>query len=126
MGVQGPVAALAACAHISIVYGAEPKAAPGTAAVETSAPLAVDMLPALNGLSEACAAPPAVITALLGDESTVYVPAEAVERRSTVCPGAMAATPPPAAACVRVSGAAGGAKGAVYAAAPRTTRTFET
>ena len=60
---------------------------------------------------------------LLGDESTVYVSAEAVERRSTVCPGAMAATPP-AAACVKPSGAAGGAKGAVYTATPLTMRTL--
>ena len=44
-GVQLLLAALAACAHNSIVNGAEPKATPGTADAETSGPPAVDALP---------------------------------------------------------------------------------
>jgi hypothetical protein len=53
--------------------------------------------------------PDRVHCVLLGDESTVKVSAEPVERRRTVCPGATAAMPP-AAACVRPNGA-GGVKG---------------
>ena len=68
-----------------------------------------------HGLAAAYAGAPAAAASAtpLAELSARKAPALAEESRKTVCPGNTAAMLPPAAACVRGSGAGGGVKGAV-------------